>query len=594
MEMILPARRHSTVLPKSRRNGRYLHLLVPVAVVMTAALLHWIETRHIDRAAMDQQVDFTRASQQALKTISTLPDLGENSQTVRSGLLASVTSRPEVKCAVLVLPDGSRIVSGIAKSTCNQPVATTETAIARHNGYSLSVYHTRDRLDRSHNIYLRITLVALLCGLFLAFVFNGMYHDIYVKRELLFRFKAQKQAQRDRSAAERMATAAEAHSNAKSNFLATMSHEIRTPLNGIVGMASLLSDSLNDETKRGYAKMISTSGHALLAILNDALDLSKIDAGKLTMRPEICDLKQSITEAVDLFSIRAKEKAINLVCDLDDSLPDYVLVDPMRLRQLLTNLISNAVKFTDQGGVVLTAKSVNAGSKPDHSNICIEVTDTGIGIDSDNIASIFDRFSQANQSARVQIQGTGLGLAICREIAHLMHGTIAATSKPGEGTTFTVNLCLPVVAQPNQNSRAAMDRNTAQPEQRVPANIMLVNNNSGVAYDIKTRLEQRGYKISHLANYVQALCVLCKGHTGPVIVNLDQNRDVSGEVYRFLSEARLQQVKTIGMSDHPSSLDHSLTCMVDTLVVTPGPWDDLLREVAFACVEMEKTVSDAA
>ncbi len=594
METILSVRQHSTVLPKSRRSGRYLHLLVPVAVVLTAALLHWIETRHIDQAGMDQHVDFTRASQQILNTISTLPDLGKNSQTVRRGLLESVTSRPEVKCAVLVLPDGNRIVSGFAKSACDQPPATAETAIARQNGYSLSVYHTRDRLDRSHNIYLRVTLVALLCGLFLAIVFNGLFHDIYVKRELLFRFKAQKQAQRDRNAAERIAIEAEAHSKAKSDFLATMSHEIRTPLNGIIGMASLLSDSLNDETKRGYAKMISTSGHALLAILNDALDLSKIDAGKLTMRPETCDLRQSITEAVDLFSIRAKEKAIDLVCDLDDNLPDFVHVDPMRLRQLLTNLISNAVKFTDHGGVVLNAKSVDDGSRPDHPSICIEVTDTGIGIDSDNIAKIFDRFSQANQSARVQIQGTGLGLAICREIAHLMHGTIAATSKPGEGTTFTVNLCLPVVAQPNQNSRAAVGQSTTRPEQQETANIMLVNNNSVVAYDIKSRLEQRGYKISHLANYAQALCVLIKGHSGPVIVNLDQNRDVSGEVYRFLSEARLQQVKTIGMSDRPSSLDHSLTCMVDTLVITPGPWDDLLREVAFACLELKNAVPDAA
>jgi len=561
---------------------------------MMAALLHWIETQHIDRASLDQQAEFTRASQQVLNTISTLPDFGETSQAIRHGLLESVTSRPEVECAVLVFLDGSRIVSGSAKSTCDQSGATTETAVAKHNGYSLSVYHTKDLLKRSHNIFLRITLVALLCGLFLAIVFNGLFHDIYVKRELLFRFKAQKQAQRARAVAEQVAIEAEAHSNAKSNFLATMSHEIRTPLNGIIGMASLLTDSLNDETKRGYAQMISTSGQALLAILNDALDLSKIDAGKLTMRPQTCDLKLSISEAVDLFSIRAKEKGIDLVCDLDDSLPDYVAVDPMRLRQMLTNLISNAVKFTDHGGVVLHAKSVHDGSKLDHANICIAVTDTGIGIDDENIIGIFDRFSQADQSAQVQVQGTGLGLAICREIAHLMQGTIEASSKPGEGTTFTVNLCLPIAAQPTGNNMAAMPQNTAQPAKRNPVSIMLVSNNSSVAYDIKARLEQRGYKVSHVANYAQAWSGLCKGHTGPIIVNLDQNQDVSAEVNRLLSEARSRLIKTIGMSDRPASLDHTLTGMVDSLVVTPGPWDDLLREVAFACMDLEKTIPDAA
>ncbi len=594
METILSGRQHSSKLPRSRRNGRYLHLLVPVAVVITAALLHWIELQHIDRAGVDQQAEFTRASQQVLSTISTLPETDEKSRTVREALLQSITTRPEVECAVLVFPDGSRQVSGFAKSTCEQSTTTAETAVARTKGYSLSVYHTRDLLERSHNIYLRITLVALLCGLFLAIVFNALFHDLFVRRELLFRFKAQKQAQRGRAAAERLATEAEAHSKAKSKFLATMSHEIRTPLNGIVGMASLLSDSLNDETKRGYAQMISTSGHALLAILNDALDLSKIDAGKLTIRPEVCDLKLSITEAVDLFEIRAKEKGLDLVCVLDDNLPSFVELDPMRFRQLLTNLISNAIKFTDHGGVVLNARAVPDGARPDLANIFIEVADTGTGIDNDNIVGIFDRFSQANQSAQVQVQGTGLGLAICREIAHLMQGTIEATSKQGEGTTFTVNLGLPIAKQSTDGTMPARHHDDAQSASLNPVNIMLVSKDSSVASNIKARLEQRGYKISHVANYAQALSGVCNGHTGLIIVNLDQNKDVPVLAGKLFAETRLRHVNVIGMSDQPAVLDHSLTSMVDTLVVTPGPWDDLLREVAFASMKFEKSVSDAA
>lgn len=565
-----------------------------MAVVITAAVLHWIEAQHIDRAGLDQQVEFTRASGQVLKTISALPETGENSDQIRKALLDTVTTRPEVQCAVLVSPGGDRTVSGHAKATCDQSALSSESAVARQNGYSLTVYHTRDILERTHNIYLRITLVALLCGLFLAIVFNGLFHDLFVKRELLFSFKAQKQAQRDRVAAERIATEAEAHSKAKSNFLATMSHEIRTPLNGIVGMASLLADSLNDETKRGYAQMISTSGNALLAILNDALDLSKVDAGKLTMRPEVSDLRMSISEAVDLFKIRAKEKGIDLVCVLDDSLPRHVEVDTLRLRQLLTNLISNAIKFTDHGGVVLNAKSIQDGANPGHANVCIEVADTGIGIEDENIVGIFDRFSQARQSAQTRVQGTGLGLAICREIAHLMQGTIAARSTSGEGTTFTVNLCLPVARKSAGYDTPERRQDLAPSAKHNPTAIMLVSKNSTAAHNIKARLEQRGYKIIHVANHVQALSALCKGHFGPVVVNLDQGENTSAEVRELFTEVRSRNVKTIGMSEHPTSLDHDLTCMVDTLVVTPGPWDDLLREVAFACMESEKAVSDAA
>lgn len=589
----MPDRRDSKRKRTDQRVGRYLHLFVLLAVVMMAALLNWIESRHIDLEGADKQVEFTRASQHLVNTIAAIPGTDKQSENARLGLLNTIALRPEVECAVLSTPHGENLVGGKAKATCADWAAKAETAVAQHNGYTLKVYHTRTLLERSHEIFLRVTLVALLCGLSLAIIFNGLFHDLHTKRELLATFRAQRKAQRARAIAEQAALEAEAHNDAKSNFLATMSHEIRTPLNGIVGMADLLSDSLNDETKRGYAQMIRTSGHALLDILNDSLDLSKIDAGKLTMRPETCDLKQSISEAIDLFSIRAREKGIDLVCILDDSLPQYVTVDPMRLRQLLTNLISNAIKFTEHGGVVLNASGVQSTTEPGHTHIRIEVTDTGIGIGKDSIAEIFDRFSQASQSSHVQVQGTGLGLAICREIAQLMHGSIDVTSKLGEGTTFTVDLCLPVAAQTSVGKAPASQHNN-QAGKRSAANIMLVNNNSSVAYEIKARLEQRGYKVAHVANYNQALNGLCKGHIGPVIANLDQNQDVPAEVTRFLKEAGQRHVKTIGISDRPAALEQTLTNLVDVLVITPGPWDDLMREVAFACMDAENTVSDAA
>jgi signal transduction histidine kinase len=593
VDTILSDRRHNRKTKVSRRTSRALYLLVPVAVVLIATLLNWIESQHVSRKGADQQAEITRASQQLVNTISVIPGSNKQFETVRLGLLDSITVRPEVECAVLSLPDGKTLVSSKSGASCAQSPPEAELAVAEHGQYSLKVYHTRTLLERSHEIFLRITLVALLCGLALAIVFNSLFHDLHVKREMQSRFKAQKRAQRARVAAERIATEAEAHNDAKSNFLATMSHEIRTPLNGIIGMATLLANSLNDETKRGYAQMICTSGNALLEILNDSLDLSKIDAGKLTMRQETCDLKQSVSEAIDLFSIRASEKGIDLICALDDSLPELVTVDPMRLRQLLTNLVSNAIKFTDQGGVVLNASAAANATKDGHADICIEIADTGIGISNDNITEIFDRFSQASQPSHVQVQGTGLGLAICREIAELMQGSIEVSSKLGEGTTFIVKLSLPVVEQPHMADNPAR-RQTEQAVKRSAANIMVVNNNSSVAYEIKSRLEQRGYKICHVANYSQALNRVHKGHTGPVIANLDQNRDVSEEVDRFLAETRKRQMTIIGISDRPASLDHTLTAQVDALVITPGPWDDLLREVAFACVDLETPVSDAA
>lgn len=582
---------------KERRTGRStgpsLYLIAPLAIILMAALLYAVESHHLNHDAPDQRVEYKHASEQLIDTISAFPDFDKQSEKVQLGLLNSIASRQEVECAALVFPSGARLESGRSKTMCAQAADTAETTVTRRNGYTLSLHLSRYLNVWSHGSILRLVLEALLCGLSLAFALNSLFHEANAKRELGFRFQAQKRAQRAHAVAEQVATEAEAHSKAKSNFLATMSHEIRTPLNGIVGMASLLSDSLSDETKRSYAQMISTSGHALLAILNDALDLSKIDAGKLTMHPETCDLKLSITEAVELFKVRAGEKGIDLVCVLDDSLPAYVNVDPMQLRQMLTNLISNAVKFTDHGGVVLSAKAVSGPADSDHANICIDVTDTGTGIANKNIADIFDRFSQASQSSHVRVQGTGLGLAICHEIAQLMQGTIKVNSKPGEGTTFTVNLHLPIVEQP-QNSTSATMSKTGQAVMHGPTTIMLVNQNSDVACAIKNKLQRRGYKICQVANYTQALDGIRKGHTGPVIANLDQSQDLTADMRAFLAEARQRQIKTIGISDTPASLDHNLTVLVEVLVITPGPWDDLLREVAFATINAEAKISDAA
>ena len=237
------------------------------------------------------------------------------------------------------------------------------------------------------------------------------------------------------------AARAEESSRAKSDFLARMSHEIRTPMNGVLGMAELMRHSRHvDDRQRRYAVTIHESGTALLKIINDILDFSKIEAGKLELdRSPFC-LREIVEEAVDVLWERAQSKNLELTCDVPPDLPTAVLGDALRLRQVIINLIGNAVKFTDAGSITVRVRGPATGSQ--RAPFVIEVSDTGIGIQPDNLISIFDAFSQEDSSTTRVYGGTGLGLAICKQLVELMAGTITASSEPGKGATFTVSVPL--------------------------------------------------------------------------------------------------------------------------------------------------------
>ena len=241
---------------------------------------------------------------------------------------------------------------------------------------------------------------------------------------------------------------AEAANRAKSAFLANMSHEIRTPMNGVVGMAELLCDTALSEEQRLFAETIRSSGEALLVIINDILDYSKLEAERMTLFPEPFDLERTIHEVTMLLQPRAREKGIDLMIDFDMFLPTRYIGDPGRLRQVLTNLIGNAVKFTDKGHVLV--RVVGLEDEPGRQQLHVTVEDTGIGIAQENLDHIFGEFNQVESQTNRKFEGTGLGLAITQRLIERMEGAVWVDSEYGKGSCFGFRLSLPVAedAQP--------------------------------------------------------------------------------------------------------------------------------------------------
>ncbi len=236
--------------------------------------------------------------------------------------------------------------------------------------------------------------------------------------------------------------AAEAASRAKSAFLANMSHEIRTPMNGVVGMAELLCDTTLSEEQRLFAETIRSSGEALLVIINDILDFSKIEAERLTLHPEPFDMERTIHEITMLLQPRAREKGLDLMIDFDMFLPTRYIGDPGRLRQILTNLIGNAVKFTDKGHVLIRVVGLEGAAGQQDLHITVE--DTGIGIAPEHLAHIFGEFNQVESQSNRKFEGTGLGLAITKRLVERMQGEVWVDSDLGKGACFGFRISLPI------------------------------------------------------------------------------------------------------------------------------------------------------
>ena len=381
---------------------------------------------------------------------------------------------------------------------------------------------------------------------------------------------------------------AEAAQIAKSEFLANMSHEIRTPMNGIMGMSQLLSNCKLGEREREFVQTIDRSSQALLTIINDILDFSKIEAGRVELDAEPFLLRESLEDVTSLLSTAATDTGIDLLLRIDPDIPEAYVGDVGRVRQVLTNLIGNALKFTHEGHVLIdvTASIIDKTAK-----LTIDVGDTGIGIAEDKLSTIFEKFSQADGSTTREYGGTGLGLTISSNLAHLMKGDITAVSELGKGSTFTFTCELGVVED--------VAKPTAERPPNISGNILLIDDIT-LNHDIlKEQLNSESCKCISVESARKGLAVLAKAKDKNINIDLIivdyQMPEMTGEDFIRIAKTHNDYahipILLFSSVDNDELKQRMKKLGVDGYLTKPARYQQLLRAVSKTILKSRKSVT---